>query len=55
MAMAVDIDYAQLVRIVSTAAFTVAPQMDVADAWALAHRLSGAEPPALDLLVAGQR
>ncbi len=54
MARAIGVDYAGLIRTVCAEALSVAPRMDVANAWALAERLSGA-PPLLDLLVAGQR
>jgi D-alanine-D-alanine ligase len=55
MARTVGIDYPQLVRTVCDQAFSAAPRMDVANAWALAARLSGAAPPVLDLLAVGQR
>jgi len=54
MARAVGVDYAAMIRTVCAEATSVAPRMDVANAWALAERLSGA-PPLLDLLVVGQR
>ena len=52
MARTVGIDYADLVRSVSTQALNT-PRMDTALAWAAAERLSGAAPM-LDLLVVGQ-
>jgi D-alanine-D-alanine ligase len=55
MARTVGIEYPQMIRMVCTEALSAAPRMDVANAWALAERLSGAAPPALDLLVVGQR
>jgi D-alanine-D-alanine ligase len=55
MARTAGIEYPQMIRAVCADALSVAPQMDAANAWALAERLSGAAPPLLDLLAAGQR
>ena len=55
MARTIGIEYPQMIRTVCNEALSAAPRMDVANAWALAERLSGAAPPVLDLLVAGQR
>jgi D-alanine-D-alanine ligase len=52
MARTVGIDYADLIRSVSSQALN-APRMDTATAWAAAERLSGAGEM-LDLLVVGQ-
>ena len=55
MARTIGIEYPDLIRSISRQALTVAPRLDVANAWALAERLSGATPTHLDLLVVGQR
>jgi D-alanine-D-alanine ligase len=54
MARTVGIDYAQMIRTLCSEAIAATPGMDVANAWALAERLSGAAPPLLDRLVVGQ-
>ncbi len=55
MARTIGLEYPDLIRSVCRQAVTAAPRLDVANAWALAERLSGATPPLLDLLVVGQR
>ena len=55
MARTVGIEYRDLIRSVCAQAIAARPRRDVANAWALAERLSGAKPPLLDLLVVGQR
>jgi D-alanine-D-alanine ligase len=55
MARTAGIDYSQMIRQVCADAIEAKPKLDVANAWALAERLSGATPPLLDLLVVGQR
>ncbi len=54
MARTVGIEYPDMIRTVCAGALAAAPRMDVANAWALAERLSGAAPPLLDLLAVGQ-
>ncbi len=54
MARAVGIEYPEMIRMVCTEALSAAPRMDVANAWALAERLSGASYPGVVLLVVGQ-
>ena len=55
MARAIGIEYPDLIRNVCSSALSARPRLDVANAWALAERLSGAAPPLLDLRVVGQR
>ena len=55
MARTVGIEYPDLIRTICSKALSASPRMDVANAWALAERLSGATPPLLDRLVVGQR
>jgi D-alanine-D-alanine ligase len=54
MARTIGIDYSEMIRTVCSGALAARPRMDVANAWALAERLSGAAPPLLDLLAVGQ-
>ena len=55
MARTVGIEYPDLIRSVCRQAMAATPRLDVANAWALAERLSGATPPLLDLVMVGQR